>query len=111
MPVTSPFTERTKTTSNHAKASTSGIILALDKETGNKLWEYDLQAPIGQVGPSIADGMLFVITGKPDDGQRKRSTNREGTLAAFGLPEELCSVSYMILIMIDYLIFLESKSA
>ena len=81
-----PFTERTKTTSNHTRASTSGVILALDKETGNKLWEYDLQAPIGQVGPSIADGMLFVPTGKTDDSQRKGSTNREGTLAAFGLP-------------------------
>ena len=76
-----PFTERTKTTSNHVKASRSGIILALDKETGNKLWEYDLHAPIGQVGPSIADGMLFVPTGKTDDSQRKGSTNREGTLA------------------------------
>ena len=64
----------------------AGIILALDKETGNKLWEYDLQAPIDQVGPSIADGMLFVPTGKTDDSQRKGSTNREGTLAAFGLP-------------------------
>lgn len=48
-----PFTERTKRTLNHAKASTSGIILALDKETGNKLWEYDLQAPIGQVWPLL----------------------------------------------------------
>ena len=81
-----PFADKTKTTSNHAKATSSGIILALDKETGSKLWEYDLQAPIGQVGPSIGDGMLFVPTGKIYNSQHKVSTNGEGSLAAFGLP-------------------------
>lgn len=40
---------------NHARSTRSGIILALDKETGNKLWRYDLQAPIGRVGPSTME--------------------------------------------------------
>jgi alcohol dehydrogenase (cytochrome c) len=36
------------------------VILALDKETGQKLWEYNVNAAIAQVGPSIGNGMLFV---------------------------------------------------
>ena len=81
-----PFAEKTKTTSNHAKTTSSGIILALDKETGNELWEYDLHAPIGQVGPSIAHGMLFVPTGKIYDSQHKVSSTREGSLLHLDYP-------------------------
>ncbi|MGA7693148.1 MAG: PQQ-binding-like beta-propeller repeat protein, partial [Nitrososphaeraceae archaeon] len=47
-----PYMDKTK----------SGVILALDKQTGKKLWEFDVNAAIGQVGPSIGDGMLFVPT-------------------------------------------------
>ena len=102
-----PFADKTKTTSNHAKATSSGIILALDKETGSKLWEYDLQAPIGQVGPSIGDGMLFVPTGKIYNSQHKVSTNGEGSLARLWTTViELCFVSVALLVMIVYLIFL-----
>jgi alcohol dehydrogenase (cytochrome c) len=39
-------------------------VLALNKDTGAKLWEANVNAPIGQVGPSIGDGMLFIPTGK-----------------------------------------------
>ena len=39
-------------------------MLALNKDTGAKLWEANVNAPIGQVGPSIGDGMLFIPTGK-----------------------------------------------
>ncbi|MGA9842917.1 MAG: PQQ-binding-like beta-propeller repeat protein [Nitrososphaeraceae archaeon] len=81
-----PFTEKTKTGSNHARTTSYGIILALDKETGKKLWEYDLRAPIGQVGASIGDGLLFVPTGKVQNNQPKGSANRGGSIAAFGLP-------------------------
>jgi alcohol dehydrogenase (cytochrome c) len=75
-----PYTEKTK----------SGIILALDKRTGNKLWEFDVNAPIGQVGPSIGDGMLFVPTGKgkmKDDIQGlPKGEKIGGSIVAFGLP-------------------------
>jgi outer membrane protein assembly factor BamB len=39
-------------------------VLALNKDTGEKLWEANVNAPIGQVGPSIGDGKLFIPTGK-----------------------------------------------
>jgi outer membrane protein assembly factor BamB len=74
-----PFSEKDKT-------SRSGIVLALDKQTGSKLWEYDLHAPIGQVGPSIAGGMLFVPTGRIHENQDGGSTSGGGSIAAFGLP-------------------------
>ena len=57
-----PFTEKTRANSNHTTTTSSGVILALDKETGEKLWEYNVNASIGQVGPSIGNGMLFVPT-------------------------------------------------
>ncbi|HEY7079288.1 MAG TPA: PQQ-binding-like beta-propeller repeat protein [Nitrososphaeraceae archaeon] len=74
------------TFSEKDKTSRSGIVLALDKQTGSKLWEYDLHAPIGQVGPSIAGGMLFVPTGRFHDNQDTGYTGGEGSIAAFGLP-------------------------
>lgn len=42
----------------------TGIILALDKNTGEKLWEYDVRGSISPVGASIGNGMLFVPTDK-----------------------------------------------
>ena len=55
-----PFPEKTKTTSNHAKATNSGIILVLDKETGSKLWEYDLQFRLARSGPRLEmDAYLY----------------------------------------------------
>jgi alcohol dehydrogenase (cytochrome c) len=84
-----PFTEKTKgkATNQHITTTKSGVILALDKETGEKLWEYNVDAPIGQVGPSIANGMLFVPTGKIQ-GQPKDTSLRggKGSIIAFGLP-------------------------
>ena len=53
------------------------MILALDKETGEKLWEYNVNAPIAQVGPSIGNGMLFVPTDKIQ-GQSKDTSRGEG---------------------------------
>jgi alcohol dehydrogenase (cytochrome c) len=81
-----PFTEKTKakaTTTTHTINTKSGVILALDKETGEKLWEYNVNAPLGQVGPSIGNGMLFVPTGKVQ-GQPKGEG--QGSIVAFGLP-------------------------
>ena len=42
----------------------TGIIMALDKNTGEKLWEYDVRGSIAPVGASIGNGMLFVPTDK-----------------------------------------------
>jgi outer membrane protein assembly factor BamB len=41
----------------------SGIIIAIDKDTCKSLWEFNVGAPIGIDGPSIGHGMLFVTTG------------------------------------------------
>jgi len=80
-----PFTEKTK--SNHHTSSTirSGVILALDKETGQKLWEYNVNAQIGEVGPSIGNGLLFVPTDKIQV-QLKNTPRGGGSIVAFGIP-------------------------
>jgi alcohol dehydrogenase (cytochrome c) len=63
----------------------SGIIMALDKETGDKLWEFNVGAPVGTGGPSIGHGMLFVTTGAPSE----IAANLGGYIVAFGLPENI----------------------
>jgi alcohol dehydrogenase (cytochrome c) len=63
----------------------SGIIMALNKETGDKLWEFNVGAPIGTGGPSIGHGMLFVTTGAPSE----IPANLGGYIVAFGLPENI----------------------
>jgi alcohol dehydrogenase (cytochrome c) len=68
----------------------SGIIMALDKDTGKTLWQYNVGAPIGIGGPSIGHrGMLFVTTGIPVD----ISSNTGGYVVAFGLPPSPLSPS------------------
>jgi len=62
----------------------SGIIFALDKDTGKKLWEFNVGSPIGAGGPSIGHGMLFVTTGAPASAGL---ANRGGDIIAFGLPQ------------------------
>lgn len=42
----------------------SGIILALDKNTGKVVWQTEINGSISPVGPSIGNGMLFVPTDK-----------------------------------------------
>lgn len=59
----------------------SGILLALDADTGKKLWEFNVGAPVGIGGPSIGDGMLLVPTGSG-----AQLPNKGGYLVAFGLP-------------------------
>jgi alcohol dehydrogenase (cytochrome c) len=80
-----PFTEKTRAKSNHTTTTSSGIILALDQETGEKLWEYNVNASIGAVGPSIGNGMLFVPTDEIKV-QSKGMPVGEGSIVAFGLP-------------------------
>jgi outer membrane protein assembly factor BamB len=59
-----------------------GIIVALDKDTGKKIWEFNVGAPVGIGGPSIGHGMLFVTTGFPAG----ILSNKGGDIIAFGLP-------------------------
>ena len=81
-----PFTEKAKTssTTHGIKTQKAGVILALDKETGKKLWEFNVNAPIGDVGPSVGDGMLFVPTGKIEGLPREERIG--GSVVAFGPP-------------------------
>jgi outer membrane protein assembly factor BamB len=58
----------------------SGILIALDADTGESLWEFNVGAPVGIGGPSIGNSMLLVPTGS---GQ---TNNNGGYLVAFGLP-------------------------
>lgn len=78
-----PFSEHIKAKSNHFTTIKSGSILALDKETGKKLWEFNVNAPISPVGLSIGDGMLFVPTGKIQGS--KDSPSVGGSIIAFGI--------------------------
>jgi len=59
-------------------------VLALNKDTGEMLWEANVNASIGQVGPSIGDGMLFIPTGKIQ-GQPKEG-RVGGSIVALGPP-------------------------
>jgi alcohol dehydrogenase (cytochrome c) len=91
-----PFSENIKENSHHVTTTKSGIILALDKQTGKKLWEFNVHAPISPVGPSIGNGMLFVPTGKIQIGDFDKSKGSfaagataatvQGSIVAFGLP-------------------------
>jgi outer membrane protein assembly factor BamB/plastocyanin len=60
----------------------SGIILALDKNSGKKLWEFNVGSPIGIGGPSIGHGLLLVPTGSPAEIE----SNKGGYIVAFAPP-------------------------
>ena len=76
-----------KAISNHIKTTKSGIILALDKNNGKKLWEFNIQTPISPVGLSIGQGMLFIPTGKIQNGIKDKD-DFGGSIIALGLPEK-----------------------
>ena len=67
----------------YERQTKSGTILALDKQNGSKLWEFNVDAPIAPVGPSIAQGLLFVPTGKLISNPAQSTSNGEGSLIAF----------------------------
>ena len=77
------FTEKTKA-NGHVSTTKSGVILALNKENGQKIWEQNINAEIGQVGPSIASGTLFVPTEKIRVDSRD-GPQHGGSIIAFGL--------------------------
>ena len=60
----------------------SGIIFALDKDTGKQLWQFTIGTPPGIGGPSTGNGMLFVTTGQTFT----IGANSGGGIIAFGLP-------------------------
>ena len=59
----------------------TGLILALDEDTGQELWKFNVAGPTGVGGPSIGDGKLYVPTGKI-----QAPKGFEGSIVAFGLP-------------------------
>ena len=61
----------------------SGIIFALDKDTGKKLWEFNIGTPIRIGGPSIGNGMLFLTTGQTFT----IGANSGGLVIAFDVPK------------------------
>lgn len=68
-------------TPNKTPLVANGIIMALDKDTGKKLWEFRVGAPVGVGGPSVGNGMLYVPTGSHEIPALKA-----GGVVAFGLP-------------------------
>jgi alcohol dehydrogenase (cytochrome c) len=67
----------------YERQTKSGTIVALDKQNGSKLWEFTVDAPIAPVGPSVANGLLFVPTGKLISNPAQSSSSGEGSLIAF----------------------------
>jgi alcohol dehydrogenase (cytochrome c) len=80
-----PFTETAKSShTGHPIRShqiRTGVMLALDSDTGKEMWTASVEGPIGVGGPSVGDGMLFVPTGKV---QSYKGVG--GSIVAFGLP-------------------------
>jgi outer membrane protein assembly factor BamB len=61
------------------KLRPSSIFFALDKDTGKKLWEFNVGGPLGVGGASVGDGMIFVTTGSPS----ARPSYTSGSIVAF----------------------------
>ena len=80
-----PFTETAKSSHiGHPIRShqiRTGVVLALDSDTGKKMWTAASGGPIGVGGASVGGGMLFVPTGKV---QSYKGVG--GSIVAFGLP-------------------------
>ncbi|MGA9154775.1 MAG: hypothetical protein WBZ36_29680 [Candidatus Nitrosopolaris sp.] len=80
-----PFEETAKSShTGHAIRAhqiRTGVMLALDSDTGKEMWTAALGEPIGVGGASIGDGMLFV-------GERLARSYKGigGSIVAFGLP-------------------------
>jgi outer membrane protein assembly factor BamB len=55
--------------------------MALDLDTGKKLWEFNVGSPRGTGGPSLGYGMLVVTTGNPVS-----TPNKGGDIIASELP-------------------------
>lgn len=60
----------------------SGILMALDADTGETLWEFNVGSAIAIGGPSIGDSMLLAPTG------HIQTPSPGGYIVAFGLPSK-----------------------
>ncbi|MGC2574565.1 MAG: hypothetical protein WA364_23890 [Candidatus Nitrosopolaris sp.] len=80
-----PFGETAKSShTGHAIRShqiRTGVVLALDNDTGKKMWTAAVKGPIGVGGASLGDGMLFIPTGEVQSYKGVK-----GSVVAFGLP-------------------------
>jgi len=56
----------------------------LDKKTDEKLWKYNMNEKISQVGPYIGGRMFLIPNGKVQGLQEKEDV--KGSIVAFGLP-------------------------
>jgi outer membrane protein assembly factor BamB len=77
-PVGKPYTASTFGGPMKSPLSSTGMVMALDKDSGKIFWVFNVGNTIGVGGPSIGNGMLFVPTGKLG--------GKIGTVVAFGLP-------------------------
>lgn len=59
----------------------SSIFVALDKDTGKLLWQFNVGGPLGVGGASTGDGMIFVTTGSSSI----RPSFTSGSIIAFGI--------------------------
>ncbi len=62
------------------------MILALDKETGQKIWELNVNVEIGPVGASLSNRLLFEPTDKIQV-QSKNMPRGGGSIVAFEIPQ------------------------
>lgn len=77
-----PYTVNVFGTPLESRLIPSGIIMALDKDTGKTLWQFNVGAPIGIGGPSIGHGLLLVPIGSDSESK----VQKLGSIIAFGLP-------------------------
>ncbi len=82
-PMGKPYTVNVFGAPIHTPIEPSGIVMALDKDTGKLLWEFNVGSPVGIGGPSIGHGLLLVPTGVPAETLAQKG----GSIVAFGLPE------------------------
>jgi outer membrane protein assembly factor BamB len=68
-------------TSYKITSKRTGVVLALDNDTGKKMWTATVKGSIGVGGASVGGGMLFVPTGRV---QSYKGVG--GSIVAFGLP-------------------------
>lgn len=74
-----PFPFNTFGNPTDTKLRPSSIFFALDKDTGKKLWEFNVGGPLGVGGASVGDGMIFVTTGSTS----ARPSYTSGSIVAF----------------------------
>ena len=82
-PMGKPYTVNVFGAPIHTPIEPSGIVMALDKDTGKLLWEFNVGSPVGIGGPSIGHGLLLVPTGVPAETLAQKG----GSIVAFGLPQ------------------------